>query len=285
MLQKKFLISAEQISKDVSYFTIGFARLSSTDNVEDAESAGSGTLVTVGSLHGILTAAHVIDALPKTGNVGIILSANNPAQFQKQVINMGHAEPPVLMKGERFGAIGPDLGFLRLTDEALGWLKAKNSFYSLSKRRDDVLSNKHPSPSHTDSITGIIHEMTKEGPGDKPGTRRVIFTAIFCPVRPSAVRYLNSHDLIYFQLANEHEPAFQVPKSFEGTSGGAVWRFYVTEKDSKVEVVDRRLIAVPFHQSLTAEEKREITCHGTKDIYGALVDNIVARWPKETEDR
>jgi hypothetical protein len=45
MPQRKFLLSTEQISKDISYFTIGFATLNVNGNVEDAVSAGSGTLV------------------------------------------------------------------------------------------------------------------------------------------------------------------------------------------------------------------------------------------------
>jgi hypothetical protein len=283
MLQKQFLINAEQNSTYTSHFTIGFARLSKTDNVEDAVSAGSGTLVTVGSLHGVLTAAHVVDALPKTGKVGVILSAENPAQFQKQVINMEHTEPPVVMRGKEFGPIGPDLAFLRLTDEALGWLKAKSSFYSLTKRRDDVLANKEASKSHTDTITGIIHELTKALPGRGSNERRVVFQCIFCGVRNSALRCLKTYGLYYYQLANEHEPSFKIPNSFEGTSGGAIWRFYVEQKDGKVQVIDRRLIAVPFHQSFTADGRREITCQSPKDIYGALVDQITARWPKETK--
>lgn len=286
MLQKRFLISTEALSKDVSHFTIGFAHLTQDGKIEDAVSAGSGTLVTVGSLHGVLTAAHVVDALPKYGDVGIILNADSPAQYRRSVINIDHTEAPVVMRAEKFDAVGPDLAFLKLPDESLGWLKATNSFYSLSKRRDDALTRKEPTKSNTDCMTGIIHELTSEAPSERRGAsliRRVNFHTIFCGVRPSAVRYLNSHDLLYVQLATEHEPEFKIPNSFEGTSGGAVWRFYVTEKDGKPELVDRRLIAVPFHQSFTADGKREITCHGSTSIYGSLVDQVRARWPNETK--
>ncbi len=279
MSEKMFKIGTEALSKDVSYFAIGFAHLTRTGNVEDAVSAGSGTLVTIDSLHGVLTAAHVADALPKQGNVGIILSAESPAQHQKHVVNMDHVEPPVLFKGDQFGALGPDLAFLRLPDDALGWLKAKNSFYSLSKRRDDVLARKVPAKSHTDAIVGIIHELTEDVQSQQRDVRRKNFFAIFCPARPSAVRYLDTHDLLYMQLANEDEPAFKIPNSFEGTSGGSIWRFYVVEKDGKPEVIDQRLIAVPFYQSFAADGKREITCHGSNSIYGALVDRVRERWP------
>jgi len=282
MLQQKFLLSAAEMNQQICFYSISFARLTTTDNVEDAESAGSGTLVTVGSLHGILTAAHVVNALPKSGKVGLILCADNPAQFGKQGIIMEHTEAPVSIRAETFGPNGPDLAFLKLTDEACGWLKAKNSFYSLIKRRDDVLEGKHPATSYTDSIIGTIHELTQPLPGDNPRVRRVQFSAIFCGVRMSAVKYLNDHRLNYFQMQTEHEPGFSIPKSFQGTSGGAVWRFYVAKQDDKVKVIDRRLIAVPFYEGVSSDGKPEIACHDAKDIYGKLVDEISTRWPEET---
>ena len=65
------------------------------------------------------------------------------------------------------------------------------------------------------------------------------------------------------------------------TSGGSTWRFYVAEKDDEITVVDRRLVGVPFFQSLTYNGKREITGHGPKGIYGSFRDAIAERWPKE----
>jgi hypothetical protein len=45
MLQRTFRLSTEQISKDTSHFTIGFATLSLQNNMENAVCAGSGSLV------------------------------------------------------------------------------------------------------------------------------------------------------------------------------------------------------------------------------------------------
>jgi hypothetical protein len=58
------------IGNAVAPFTIGFVKLKVHDRVEDAVGAGSGTLVTVGKVSGILTAAHVLDNLPSQGEVG-----------------------------------------------------------------------------------------------------------------------------------------------------------------------------------------------------------------------
>jgi hypothetical protein len=270
MSQKKFLLSTQQISKGIAHFTIGFARLTASKTAEDAESAGSGTLVTIGSLHGVLTAAHVLDALPKKGAVGIVTFVDRPSDFQKQIVMMENTEE-VVMRGKDFGQIGPDLGFLRLPEESLGWLKAKNSFYNLPKHRADVLAHKEPTASHVDSLTGIIHEFTKDAPTGRPSERRKEFTVIFCGARLAALRYPANYELYYYEPTND--PGFTLPKSFQGTSGGAVWRFYVAEKNGSVDVVDRRLIAVPFYESLSSNGKREITCHGPKGIYGPFIDD------------
>jgi hypothetical protein len=91
MAERKIQIPTAQISRDISDYTIGLAKLTVHDGVEDATCAGSATLVTVGQVHGLLTAAHVLtEALPTTGAVGIILFRYG--YLQKQVIEMENAK-------------------------------------------------------------------------------------------------------------------------------------------------------------------------------------------------
>ncbi len=279
MSQHTFLLSTEQISRETAHYTVGFAALSSNENAEDAECAGSGTLVTIGSLHGILTAAHVIERLSKENRVGIVLVADTSEQFQRQAINMGHTASVTIYKKE-LGQDGPDLGFLKLPQESIGWLRAKNSFYNLSKRRDSVLINRYPSKSHTDSIVGMIHEFTKDASSDMKNVRKKSFTAIFCEARFRGAKWTDTFDLQYVEPKSD--PDFKLPDSFEGTSGGALWRFFVVEKEKKISVVERWLLGVPFFQSRSADNKRTITCHGPRGIYGSLIDRVVAKWPAET---
>jgi hypothetical protein len=60
----------EEISKDISVFVIGFVRLHETEAGNDAELGGSGTLVQIDNTAGILTARHVLEHLPTTGEIG-----------------------------------------------------------------------------------------------------------------------------------------------------------------------------------------------------------------------
>jgi len=196
MLQKEFSLSTEQIGKATSHFTIGFGRLRVENGVEHITSAGSGTLVTVGSVHGILTAAHVIDeALPRKGKVGIITSVDESSRLEAFKMEMDHAVP-VVVGEQRSIELGPDLAFLRLPPESIGWLTAKTSFYNLRKYRDDVLANKAPGPDHVDTMTGVIDELTADAPGSKPGAKKTLFTTIFCGARLAALRYIDEHGLL-----------------------------------------------------------------------------------------
>jgi hypothetical protein len=65
-------IPTARVSDAMAAYTIGFAKLEVHDRVEDAVGAGSGTLVSVGKVRGILTAAHVLTNLPDQGEVGIV---------------------------------------------------------------------------------------------------------------------------------------------------------------------------------------------------------------------
>jgi len=280
-VQREFKISTAEISRAISNFTIGFARLSVRYNVEDAESAGSGTLISVGPIQGILTAAHVLEHLPDKGNVGVILYQEDSAKFGKRVIDMQHTEKLVI-GGEASGASGPDLGFLRLPPNTVSALGAVLSFYNLSKRQNDVLANKVPAPSFADAIVGMISELTEDIPTDRKLVRLKSFTAIFGPGTSSAITEASGHDLFEFEVTPS--PDFKLPSSFGGTSGGAVWRFYVAEKEGAASVVDSRLVGVPFFETLR-HGKMIISCHGPKSIYSIIADAIAKKWPKDDQSR
>src|SRR6202051_3174109 len=71
-MERIVTIPTAGVSNAMAAYTIGFVKLEVHNNVEDAIGAGSGTLVSVGKVHGILTAAHVLDNLPDRGTVGIV---------------------------------------------------------------------------------------------------------------------------------------------------------------------------------------------------------------------
>jgi hypothetical protein len=150
----------------IAPFSIAFAKLDVVGEQEDATPSGSGALVTVGSIHGILTAAHVLEALPDQGEVGLIRFTN--ATIQKQTIDMSLAEK-LAIRGNGSVAEGPDIGFLRLASPQAATLNATNVFFNLSKREESVLGNEHPSCEYFEGLSGIIAEWTIDHPTGEAG--------------------------------------------------------------------------------------------------------------------
>ena len=74
---------------------IGFVLPTVEREVLDANLGGSGTLVTVDGIHGILTARHVIELLDRSRNVGLVL-AGPTAQLHNILVNMDHCQCVVL---------------------------------------------------------------------------------------------------------------------------------------------------------------------------------------------
>jgi hypothetical protein len=277
MTEQTVKIPTSDISREIANFTIGLVKLTVHSNVEDASLSGTGTLVNVGNVYGMLTAAHVLDVLPNKGEVGVILFQDR--RLQKHVIEMEHAVA-LSIRGQQFDANGPDLGFLRLPPKNVGWLSAIGSFYNLKKHRDEALANENPAPNYVEAVIGMIEKLTKEVPVDRPLRQAKAFSAIFCNGTAQNNRDQNGFDLV--DVAVTAYPDFPLPESFEGMSGGALWRIFFTEQDNSAAIVSKRLVGVPFYESTGADARTIITCHGARGIYTTLLDKISAQWPDET---
>jgi hypothetical protein len=274
MAERIVRIPTAQISQEISDFMIGLVNLTVQDRREDASCVGSATLVTMGRLNGLLTAAHVLDVLPKSGDVGIVLYKGET--LQKQVIKMENADRLMICR-DKFGSNGPDLGYLQLPEDNVGWLKAINTFYNLSKRRDQVLARQAPAPNCVDAVVGMVDQFTKDVPVNEPLLRAKAFSAIFCDGYIASERNEDGYDILDVNITSY--PDFPLPTSFGGMSGGGLWRIYFVEKDGAPTVVDKRLIGVPFYQTRSDAGITTITCHGPEGIYGTLCDAIQKKWP------
>ncbi|MBR0825596.1 hypothetical protein JQ596_08605 [Bradyrhizobium manausense] len=272
-------IPTASVSDAMAAYTIGFVKLEVHNRIEDAVGAGSGTLVRVGKVHGILTAAHVLTHLPDGGEVGIVEYRGQTIHYRKRTIEMANTIK-IMLRGDAFGPDGPDLGFLRLPADSVGWFEAIGSFYNLLKHRSDA-AGPAPSPDSTDAVVGMIDERTKDLPAERPRERRKGFEALFSNGTISGERAVGGYDL--FEFAPTDYPDFKLPDDYQGTSGGAVWRIYLKVNDEKPEIAGVRLWGVPYYQT-TKEEGLVLTCHGMAGVYGTLLDAVIAKWPHDTKD-
>ena len=268
----------EKISAEIAAFTVGFANLTTYGGIEDAEPVGSGSLVTVGSVHGILTAAHVLKYLPDQGEVGLIRFSMAQSFPQKATIDMGQAEK-LTIAAEDEGPEGPDLGFLRLSPKDVGPLQARNVFFNLGKRREAVLADDQPDPPYFDGISGLIADWTTDLPPEHGWARVKGFRAVYGVGLIVGEHESNGFDLFDFEVT--YGPGSVSPVSYEGMSGGALWRVYYTkDDDGQLSVLDKKVFGVAFHQSDLSDQKRIITCHGPRSVYGSLIEAIREKWPE-----
>ncbi|MCJ9700140.1 hypothetical protein [Bradyrhizobium sp. SHOUNA76] len=277
-MARTITIPTAAVSDAMAAYTIGFAKLEVRDRVEDAIGAGSGTLVSVGKVLGVLTAAHVLTNLPDQGEVGIVEYRGQTIHYRKRTIEMANTTK-IVLRGDAYGLDGPDLGFLRLAADTIGWFKALGSFYNLLKHRTDT-SGSPPSPDFTDAVVGMIDERTKALPAERPRERRKGFEALFSNGAVSNERIVGGYDL--FDFAPTDYPDFTLPGDYGGTSGGAVWRIYLKIDSEKPDIAGVRLWGMPYYQTKKEGGGHVLTCHGTVGVYGALLDAIVAKWPEET---
>ena len=279
MEKHEILPVLEEVSAYVADFTVGFAIVRTYDGIQDAYPAGSGSLVTVGSVHGILTAAHVLKELPDKGEVGLVRFPRVQRFAEKLTIDMEHVDK-LTIGAAPFGAEGPDLGFLRLWPEVLGTLKARgNAFFNLWKRRKSVLCGDHPDLRCFDGLSGMIAEWTTDLPPEERGTRKKRFRALFGVGMVIGKRESNGFDLFDFEVT--YGQSSVSPDSFEGMSGGALWRVYCTKDDNgQTSMAEKKMFGVAFHQSDLSDQKRIITCHGPRSVYGPLIEAIREKWPE-----
>jgi hypothetical protein len=271
----------EKVGQEIADFSIGFLNLSVHDREEQAEPAGSGALVTVGSVHGILTAAHVLRKLPANGKVGIVRFTRSPT-VQKQTIDMTLNEK--LLIGEDYPdddiPRSPDIGFLRLAPDQVATLNATNIFFNLSKREESVLGNEHPGQEYFEGVSGVVAEWTIDHQVGEAGFDRLKgFRGLFGVGLVSGTRECSGYDLVDFQVT--YDDNTKAPFSYGGVSGAALWRVYLKEdNDGQQSVSDKRIFGVAFHQSKLIDGVRTISCHGPKSVYDVLIQQIQKNGPR-----
>ncbi|OCP19680.1 MULTISPECIES: hypothetical protein [unclassified Ensifer] len=268
----------EQLVKNfttmISHMTVGFVHIPRHGSGEYADPAGTGTLVRIGPIFGILTAAHVLDALSRHEEVGLMRITNRPDRPQKMKIDMRAAE--TVMIGELpFGSSGPDIGFLRLPNgEELGWLKSKNIFFNLEKPQPDPPSSLQALPCFHLFI-GVVAERTEKAENTETNSLLTGMTAMASAA--TILREGNANGLDILDIDIGFAPGVKRPTSFGGMSGGGLWQVCLDAEQQQVR--DRRPVGVAFYQSDLVNGQRTVTCHGPQTIYTGMLAQIRAKWP------
>ena len=251
----------DEAAKQIAWSFVAFVSVTHTPN----RPVGSGTLVKAGELSGILTAAHVLDALPDEGEVGI---ARLTSSLRKQTETIRYRRDDLLIdwRGD-LDPKGPDLGFVALDFNVASSLAARQTFLDL--RRGAALVDPDQQDPHLYVLCGIVGEWTTRTSAGQPEIK------LLC----GGVVVVGCSDQDHYDLCElevSYEEPLATPQNFQGVSGGGLWKIFFSDDGS---IQKPELIGVPFWQRKPVENLRRLVCHGPKSIYDYLPDKLRAKWP------
>lgn len=266
----------DAVSADIADFTVGFLKLTIANGREDAILCGSGAFVRTGSIFGILTAAHVLRNLPARGQVGIVRFARTEVPAAHETINMEYTEKLIIAEGNNT-VVGPDIGFLKLSDIDVQALQSRSTFFNLDKRKNIALERDIHNFSGFDGISGVIADWTTEQLTFHKKPRQLDIKAMFGIGIVTKKIEFERYENIEFEV--KYEKPFTTPDSFGGMSGGALWRVNATmNKNGKLTVENKNIYGLAFYQTEVVDGVRNIICHGPRTIYELALNSIKSRW-------
>jgi hypothetical protein len=242
----------------------------------DAVLAGSGVLVTAKGRHAILTADHVMENLPKSGPIGLILLRKGTPQDHQYTVEMEHMERITLGRGTDDQS-GPDLALIVLPAVEARRLQVYKSFYNLSMRREKMLALPPPTELKPWVMGGLLGEMTSELEPRVGKIRQFNFKGLCGPVILRTCRREGRFD--YLSAEVNYGKQYNLPKTFGGYSGSGAWHMVVREKDGKLASDQLVLGGIAFYENRVTEDKLTIECHGIHSIYD-VAENALGNAPQ-----
>jgi hypothetical protein len=267
----------ESEASALSDFSVGFALPTTKNGSIDASLGGSGTLVRIDEISGILTADHVVKSLRKNESVGLILPSSVEAKLHHVPLNMQYSAD-IGFPCQTKQSDGPDLALLIPPPDTLSTLKASKSFYNLSKRQMQVLEQPPAIDLGFWILSGFAGEWTYDGAPEKAASKVKLFRGMHRegPVTSEYVRGKFDY-LIYQALYNE---LYEGPDRYGGYSGAGLWQLLIRPDGHKLQVANRLLSGVAFYEmekkTAAGRTTRDIICHGRKSLYRALIDKVRA---------
>ena len=206
----------ESVLYEISAYTVAFVRVKDMGGRRFCTLLGSGVLVAAAGTKAILTAHHVIQVLPKTGRLCVMLEKTS----EPHTLNTKGLAFLSIARGTN-DADGPDLGAVVLAPHLAGSIAAKKVFFNLDRKRDEMLSD---SPDVRDGVwfaQGFLEErmVATEDPDGGTTTNFYNFSGVGGPDGP-----VERGGYDYYEYPVTHESRLEAPVSWGGMSGGGVWR-------------------------------------------------------------
>ena len=247
-----------RIARDNWIYTVTLFALSHTPEGDLLSLAGTGTLVSYGDAHYILTAAHVwYEVLKKADKVGITLREvyDHTCLMETQTLVASG-----LPKPNDWTEWGPDLIFLRIPAIRVGEINAFRVFYNLSMQGTPV-----PGGECTEAHL-LIGTPKALGTFDRQNHASVQVTPFWV-----SIPVTHKHDELDFLDIHARLPPPSTVDSFGGVSGGGLWkvRVYSDSATGKLESI-ATLEGVAFYAFDVQDGAGMVRCHGLESVSAAM---------------
>jgi len=239
----------DKITRGLGDYTVALLAISGFP--EQPRLAGTGTLLTAGGAHFILTARHVWEeVLKETDVVGITLKPDVKHRLginRRDIAVFGSPKP------DAWNEWGPDLMLLRIPAEHIGSIAAVKVFLNVER------------PMRKIDLKVLWVQVLMGAPGafsKTTGTHMELqITGMF--LSPETKHERDGFDYLDYEM----DLKFPVPRNFGGVSGGGVWEIYLYHSPENGEIVwSTSLHGVAFYQLPIVAEHRPIRCHGPESI-------------------
>jgi hypothetical protein len=254
--------------------SVALVKVKKDDQGADASyHIGSGTLISIDNISGILTAQHVTNQLDGHCWLGLTIGRegeSNAFKIEKnyfQVVEIG------IPKDNQYG---PDLAFIHLGIPDIGTIRASKSFHAVLPDRDELLSSPPPIDFGVWFMCGAAGERTKTVSFDS-GFRQSLVFQLDCGVCEIEKEH-RTQDHDYLEALVSYGEQTDPPNTFGGMSGGGLWQVtFVQSADGSIKAKQYYLSGVLFYESALENQKRSIRCHGRYSVYRRALDEIQAK--------
>ncbi|HZE52346.1 MAG TPA: hypothetical protein VE111_03600 [Bradyrhizobium sp.] len=248
---------AEAVLDKVKQYTIGFARAG-----DKPAAKGSGVLIKHGSLHGILTCAHVDQYLRTLKQPIGLVRLNRGSAQQFGTLDMGDIFSYAAGE-EPWDKGDDDISFIHLPPNLVGNIEKDCVFLDAERNFTKPEPEDRSSLIPVFSVFGLVERFTS-ATTRQGGMATTTLKGVLTSGVPRDFGALN----ITLECFEQNIP--DLPSSFGGTSGGGLWRVYARKDEGgSFEAVHHRLIGTASREELDYSPPR-IICQGMGRVEALL---------------
>lgn len=252
----------------VHNYSVGFVALDRSGTL-GSRPAGSGTLVEFNGFRGIVTAAHVAEAICAMREVGLVLFS--PGRTAEALSLKGEALDATYVRGPSYGPGGPDLAFVRLPQEVEDRVAASKAFFNSAVRWHRPQGSNDQEQLFV--LTGLLAEAVVDH-GIVDGSHKSEQSAIIATGR-LADHQKDQSGVDMLDFHRDQDPDNPPPGTYGGVSGGGLWRV-------RDEELGTTLIGVAYYENEADQAgHRVIKCHGPLSVHEVLYLAVLDKYDAE----